>query len=158
MHGEADTLKCSIVCDQPHAASLECLQQFIRYDFSRCKVCASGLAKTVPLIDCPCYQQDFKAGICGISVQAAFSDIHLAVGLNIDQYFFQRITPHLRKNRETPQHLPACSFTCALETPGLTSDNPAVPHRHRRPEHPHHLPEHQSRSPQMHGRTDGRRP
>ena len=131
--------KGGIVCDQPHIAGLECLQQFIRYDFSRCKVCTSCLAKAIPFIGCPGYQQDFKAGICGLAVQTAFSDIHLAVGLNIDQYLFQKITPYLRKNRETPLHLPACSFTCVLETPGLTSDNPAVPHRHRRPEHPQHL-------------------
>ena len=158
MHGEADTLKGGIVCDQPHIAGLECLQQFIRYDFSRCKVCTSCLAKAIPFIGCPGYQQDFKAGICGIAVQTAFSDIHLAVGLNIDQYLFQKITPYLRKNRETPLHLPACSFTCVLETPGLTSDNPAVPHRRLRPEHPHHLPAHQSQHLQMHVQTDGHRP
>ena len=75
--------------DQAHIAGLEILQQFCRNKFSRCKVRTSGLSKAVPFIGCPCYQQDFKAGVCGITVQAAFSDIHLAVGLNIDQRFFQ---------------------------------------------------------------------
>ena len=158
MHGEADTLKGGIVCDQPHAASLECLQQFIRYDFSRCKVCTSCLAKTISLISCPGNKQDLETWVCGIAVQTTLADVHLTVSLNIDQYFFQKITPYLRKNRETPQHLPACSFTCVLERPGLTSNNPAVLHRHRRPEHPRHHPVHRSQTRQMHGQTDGRRP
>ena len=75
--------------NQAHIAGLEILQQLFRERFSRCKVCTPGLAKTIPFIGCPGDQQDLKAGICGIAVQAAFSDIHLAVGLNIDQRFFQ---------------------------------------------------------------------
>ena len=89
MHGKTDPLKGSIVGDQAHISRLEILQQLFRERFSRCKICTSGLAKTIPFIACPGDQQDLKAGVCGIAVQAAFSDIHLAVGLNIDQRFFQ---------------------------------------------------------------------
>ena len=75
--------------DQAHISRLKILQQLFRERFTRCKVRTPGLAKTVPFIGCPGDQQDLKAGICGIAVQAAFSDIHLAVGLNINQRFFQ---------------------------------------------------------------------
>ena len=89
MHGKTDPLKGSIVGDQPHISRLKILQQLFWERFSRCKVCTPGLAKTVPFIGCPGNKQDLKAGICSIAVQAAFSDVHLAVGLNIDQRFFQ---------------------------------------------------------------------
>ena len=89
MHGKTDPLKGSIVGDQAHISRLEILQQLFGKRFSRCKVCTLGLAKTISFIACPGDQQDLKAGICGIALQAAFSDIHLAVGLNIDQRFFQ---------------------------------------------------------------------
>ena len=39
--------------NQPHTSGLKCLQQFIRYDFSRCKVSAPCFAKSIALIGCP---------------------------------------------------------------------------------------------------------
>ena len=89
MHGKTDPLEGSIVGDQAHISRLKILQQLFRERFTRCKVRTPGLAKTVPFIGCPGDQQDLTAGICGLAVQAAFSDVHLAVGLNIDQRFFQ---------------------------------------------------------------------
>lgn len=57
------------------------------------------------------------------------------------------------KSRRTPWHPPARLLICV----SLSEGNPAVPHRHRRPEHPHR-PARQNQTLPMPCRTDGHHP
>ena len=68
--------------------------------------------------------------------------------------FLSNISPLFDvKSRRTPWHPPARLLICV----SLSEGNPAVPHRHRRPEHPHR-PARQNQTLLMPCRTDGHHP
>ena len=82
--GKTHTLESRVMSDQGHVAILEIVQKFLRKRLSRCKVCQPCFAKAAALICCPGNQENLETGVGGITVQSAFLDVCLTVGLNID--------------------------------------------------------------------------
>ena len=154
MHRKTDPLKGSIVGNQAHIAGLEILQQLFGERFSRCKVCTPGLAKTIPFIGRPGNQQDLKGLDLWHNGTGRIFRYPPRCRSQYRSAFLSNISPLFDvKSRRTPWHPPARLLICV----SLSEGNPAVPHRHRRPEHPHR-PARQNQTLLMPCRTDGHHP
>ena len=70
--------------DESDCAGLKRLQQLCRKRTTGCEVTTLCLTEAAPVIRCPCNEQNLKAGVCGVAVQATSLDIDFGVCFDIN--------------------------------------------------------------------------